>query len=215
MTELQHLDENSPAIKYLSKKDKHLAKVIKMIGPIDYQLNDDGFAFLTSHIIGQMLSNKVADILTARLENICQGKITIPKIEDLTDEQLHDIGMSKSKVSYIRNLTAAVKNGQINFKAYQSMSDTDIIKSLTAVKGIGNWSAKMYLIFSLDRPDILPFEDIAFLQGFGWTYKTADYSKKHVQKKCQKWHPFASVAARYMYRALDNGLTKEPFHLYK
>ncbi len=73
----------------------------------------------------------------------------------------------------------------------------------------------MYLIFVLDRPDILPTEDVAFLQAYEWLYKTKDRSKESVEKRCKKWKPYSSVAARYLYRALDSGLTKEEFHLYK
>lgn len=95
------------------------------------------------------------------------------------------------------------------------MNDADVMKNLTSLKGIGNWTAKMYLIFVLDRPDILPTEDVAFLQAYEWLYKTKDRSKESVEKRCKKWKPYSSVAARYLYRALDNGLTKEEFHLYK
>ena len=95
------------------------------------------------------------------------------------------------------------------------MTDSEIMKSLTSIKGIGNWTAKMYLIFVLNRPDILPVEDVAFLQAYQWLYKTDDRTPKSVQKKCNKWKPYSSIAARYLYRALDGGLTKEEFHLYK
>jgi len=215
MNTIKYLDENSPAVRYLSNQDKHLAKVIQMIGPLEYKLADDGYAFLVSQIIEQMLSNKVADILTNRLTNDCHGMITIEEINHLTDSEIHTIGLSRPKVTYIRNLTAAIENNTINFEKFREMPDNEVMKSLTNIKGIGTWSAKMYLIFSLDRPDILPFEDVAFLQGYGWTYKTNDYSAKLVQRKCQKWHPYASIAARYMYQALDTGLTKQPFHLFK
>ena len=90
-----------------------------------------------------------------------------------------------------------------------------MIRILTSVHGIGTWTAKMYLMFVLNRQDVLPFEDVAFLQGYGWAYKTDDFSPAAVQKKCKKWKPYSSIAARYMYKALDRGLTKEEFHLFK
>nr|DAO73628.1 MAG TPA: 3-methyladenine DNA glycosylase [Caudoviricetes sp.] len=73
----------------------------------------------------------------------------------------------------------------------------------------------MYLIFCLNRQDILPYEDVAFLQGYRWAYKTDDCSPSSIQKRCKKWKPYSSIASRYMYRALDTGLTKMEFHLYK
>lgn len=212
---MQHLDQNSPAIRYLCQRDKHLAKVIRMVGPLDYQLATNGYADLAIEIVGQMLSNKVAAILIKRLEALCQPEITPTTITALTDDQIRSIGLSHAKVGYIRNLTASVNAGTISFDHHVAMSDQAIIQELTQVKGIGNWSAKMYLIFSLDRPDVLPYEDLAFLQAYGWIYKTDNYSARSVQKKCRKWRPYCSIAARYLYRALDNGLTNEPFHLFK
>ena len=87
------------------------------------------------------------------------------------------------------------------------------MSKLMSIKGIGSWSAKMYLIFVLDRQDVLPYEDVAFLQSYGWLYKTSDYSKIAVEKKCNRWKPYSSIAARYMYRALDMGMTKQPIAL--
>ena len=215
MTILKHLDQNSPAIQYLMKKDKHLAKVIQMVGSVNYQLQTDAYAFLVSQIIEQMLSKKVAKVLTARLITECGGKIYPIKIHYLSDQQLLNIGISHSKVHYIQNLTNAILSGKINFSDYLQMPDSEVINSLTTVKGIGSWSAKMFLIFSLDRPDILPFEDVAFLQSYSWVYKTHNFKKTAVVKKCSKWHPYASIASRYMYQAKNLGLTKNVFHLYK
>lgn len=162
-----------------------------------------------------MLSIKAGAKIYARLEELCNGKISVEAIDSLTDEQIRSIGTSSSKVAYIRGATEAVKSGIIDFSTLPLMNDADVMKNLTSLKGIGNWTAKMYLIFVLDRPDILPTEDVAFLQAYEWLYKTKDRSKESVEKRCKKWKPYSSVAARYLYRALDNGLTKEEFHLYK
>lgn len=215
MTLIQHLDADTPAVQYLASKDKHLAKVMAMVGPLDYQVETDGYAFLTSQIVGQMLSNKVAAVLTNRLTKLCHGKISPATISQLTAEQIHQIGLSYPKIGYIHNLTAAITKKELVLDELATLPDQEIIETLTKIKGIGNWSAKMYLIFSLDRPNVLPYEDLAFLQGYGWTYKTNDYRAKSVQKKCHKWRPYTSIAARYMYQALDLGLTKKEFHLFK
>lgn len=215
MQELITLNSKSKAIQYLCKKDKRLAKVISMVGPINYCPYEDGFAFLVHEIIEQMLSIKAGAKIYARLEDLCNGKISVESIDSLTDEQIRSIGTSSSKVEYIRGVTEAVKSGIIVFSAFPHMDDKDVMKTLTSLKGIGNWTAKMYLIFVLDRPNILPTEDVAFLQAYEWLYKTKDRSKESVEKKCKKWKPYSSVAARYLYRALDGGLTKEEFHLFK
>lgn len=209
------LNAESKSIQHLCKKDKRLAKVISMVGPISYCPYEDGFAFIVHEIIEQMLSIKAGAKIYARLETLCNGKITVESIDSLTDEQIRSIGTSSSKVAYIRGATEAVKSGILDFSTLPLMNDKEVLKILTSLKGIGNWTAKMYLIFVLNRPDILPTEDVAFLQAYEWLYKTKDRSKESVEKRCKKWKPYSSVAVRYLYRALDSGLTKEEFHLYK
>lgn len=215
MSKLVTLDENTPSINYLCKKDKRFQKVFSMIGSISYTPYEDGYSFLIREIVEQMLSIQVADIIYGRLEELCGGSVCTDAINALTDEQILSIGTSRRKVKAIRSLTEEVENGNIMFSEIETMPDTDIMHKLTSVYGIGTWTTKMYLMFVLDRQDILPFEDAAFLQGYGWAYKTDDYSPAAVQKKCKKWKPYSSIASRYMYRALDKGLTKEEFHLFK
>ena len=106
-------------------------------------------------------------------------------------------------------------SSDVCFDVLREMSDEAVIKKLTALRGIGMWTAKMYLIFVLDRQDVLPFEDGAFLQSYRWLYKTTDIAPVSVKKKCAKWKPYSSIAARYLYRVLDLGLTREEFHLFK
>lgn len=209
------LTPESESIQYLCKKDKRLAKVISTIGPISYHPYDDGYAFLVHEIIEQMLSVKAGAKIYERLETLCAGSITPGAINRLSDEEIRSTGTSSAKVSYIRSLTAAVISGALDLSSLVSMTDSEIIKTLTAIKGIGNWTAKMYLIFVLDRPDVLPTEDVAFLQAYQWLYKTDDRTPESVRRKCKKWKPYSSIAARYLYRALDGGYTKEEFHLFK
>lgn len=209
------LDHDTKSIQYLCKKDKRLAKVISTIGPITYQPHSDSYSFLIHEIIEQMLSVKAGAKIYGRLEELCGGKICVPAIKQLSDEQIRGIGTASSKVKYIRGLTDAVESGYLDFKKLETMNDDEVISKLTSLHGIGTWTAKMYLIFALNRQDILPYEDVAFLQGYEWLYKTKDRSKVAVEKKCKKWRPYSSIAARYLYRALDSGLTKNEFHLYK
>lgn len=166
-------------------------------------------------IIEQMLSIKAGAKIYDRLSVLCSGHISPQSISSLSDDEIRSTGTSSSKVSYIRSLTQAITTGQLILNKLSTLSDADVIKQLTAIKGIGQWTAKMYLIFVLNREDILPIEDVAFLQSYKWLYKTNDVSKESIQKKCRKWKPYSSIAARFMYRALDTGLTKEEFHLYK
>lgn len=216
MGEIITLDNNSPEIKYLCKKDKRLAKVISMVGPITYETHDeDPYEFLIHEIIEQMLSIKAGNKIYSRLVDLCDGKITPSKVDELTDEQIKSVGTAKSKVAYIRSITDAVLNGELDFDSLKNMNDSDVLKYLTSFKGIGKWTANMYLIFVLNRMDILPTNDAAFLQSYEWLYKTTDRSDASILNKCKKWKPYSSIVSRYLYRALDSGLTKEDFHLYK
>ena len=106
-------------------------------------------------------------------------------------------------------------NEKLILSELQNLSNDEVIKKLTSLRGIGLWTAKMYLIFVLNRQNVLPVEDVAFLQSYKWMYKTDDISKNSVIKNCKKWSPYSSIAARYLYRALDTGLTKNEFYLYK
>lgn len=216
MNEQITLSPSSLEVQYLCKKDKRLAKVIDMVGPISYQVHtDQPYSFLVHEIIEQMLSVKAGAKIFDRLRTICDGVITPENIAALTDEQLKSIGTSNAKVGYIKGITKAVMAGQLEFDKLEKLDDGAIIRQLTRFHGIGNWTAKMYLIFVLNRPDVLPYEDVAFLQGYSWAYKTSDFKPVSVTAKCKKWRPYSSIAARYMYRALDVGLTKTEFHLFK
>lgn len=186
-----------------------MAKVIDLVGTITYKPYSDPYSFLVSTIIGQMLSNKVADIICERLEKHCDGHITPAKIDELTDSQIKSIGTSNSKVKFIRELTNSIKNKDINLKQITDMNDEDAIKVLTSIHGIGTWSAKMYLIFVLNRQNILPYEDMAFIQGYKWCYNTNRIDKDSITKKFKKFEPYRSIVARYLYKALDGGFTKE------
>lgn len=209
------LDMNTPSVQYLCRKDKRLAKVISMVGTITYVPYTNGYPFLVHEIIEQMLSIKAGQKIYARLEELCDGDISPSKIAMLSDEEIGSIGTSKPKASYIRNLTNAIIDGHLNLDDLAQKSDAEVVATLTKIRGIGSWTAKMHLIFVLNRPDILPFEDGAFLRVYRWMYRTNDISPKSVEQKCRKWTPYSSISARFLYRALDMGLTKNEFHLFK
>lgn len=201
---------NSKPIKHLLNVDDKLASLIIKIGNLTYVPHDDNsYGFLVHEILEQMLSTKAARKIHERLQKLCNGNITPERINSMTDEQIKSIGTSFQKVRYIRNLTNAVIDRTIIFDSLMSLSDEEAIKALTKIQGIGNWTAKMYLIFVLNRPDVLPFEDGAFLQSYKWLYNTDDVSKESIIRKCECWKPYSSIASRYMYIALDSGMTKK------
>lgn len=197
-------------VQHLIKQDKKLALVINRIGDIEANSHNDPFSFIIGEIVGQMLSNKVADVIYDRLEHLCGGSINTNTLSAITVDDLRSIGLSRAKSEYILIFCDAVRTRTIVLEDLASLSDEEIMKRLMTVRGIGSWTAKMFLIFVLKREDVLPFEDGAFLQSFKWLYGKNEIRKEDVIKKANKWHPYCSIAARYLYRALDSGLTKEP-----
>ena len=208
MAETIRLTNRNKSIRHLVKNDPRLKMLIDEIGTIQYKKQDDPYGFLIHEIIEQMLSVKAARKIHGRLLQLCSGNISPEIITALNDDELKTIGTSIQKVRYIRNLTEAVMNGVVNFSALPDYTDEQVMKTLTAIPGIGNWTAKMFLIFVLDRQDVLPYEDGAFKQSFKWLYNTDDASKENITLKCSCWSPYASIASRYLYRALDSGVTK-------
>lgn len=209
------LDSESIEIQHLCKKDKRLAKAISLVGPLVYATHDDPFSFLVHEIIEQMLSKKAGASIYKKLDEVCNHSISANTISQLSIEDIRSCGTSNSKANYISSLAHSVIDGSCNFSYIASLDDQAAMNYLLQLKGIGTWTAKMYLIFVLNRSNVLPFEDVAFQQAYKWLYRTEDASKESISKRCKKWAPYASVGARYMYRLLDEGFTKEPFHLYK
>ena len=215
MPEVITLDMDTPSVQYLCKKDKRIAKVISMVGSISYSPHvDNPYRFLIHEIIEQMLSIKAGQKIFSRLEELCGGEITPDAIAVMPDEQIKSTGTSNAKVRYIKNLTNAIISGDLSLDSLNSMTDQAIINEMTKIRGIGTWTAKMYRIVVLNRPDVLPVEDGAFLQGYRWLYKTDDCKPLSIAQKCKKWKPYSSIATRFLYRALDAGMTKEEFHLF-
>ena len=214
LSELVTLDNTVPAVQYLCKKDKRLAKVISMTGKITYKpFTDDPYEFLIHGIIEQMLSVKAGEKIFNRLIDLCSGELTPEKVMKLNENQIRSIGTSSSKVKYIRCVTENVLNGNLNFNELSEMDDITASKKLTSMHGIGNWTAKMYLIFVLNRQNILPYEDITFQNAYKWMYKTDNVTPVSIMKRCKKWEPYSSVASRFLYHAFDMGLTKKEFQL--
>ena len=215
MANLHTLNKQHPAVQYLCKKDKRLAKLIDMVGEIEYKTQPDCFARLVRSIINQMLSNKAAHTIGGRVAALCGGIITPESLLKLDREQLRGAGLSYTKADNILGIAKAAMDGSLDFSNFPNMTDEEVMKELTHLRGIGTWSAKMFLIFTLNRMDVLPYEDVAFLQAYAWLYKTKDLQPASIIKRCKKWKPYSSIAARYFYFALDMGLTKKVFRLHK
>jgi DNA-3-methyladenine glycosylase II len=200
----------SEPVKYLIDSDKKFKILYNLVGEISYRLDNEYYGFIIQTIIGQMLSNKVADIFIKRLINICNSsKIDVESIKNLSFEQLFSIGISRGKTQCIIDFTDHYIKNKYTGRKLSRLSDDEIIKEITSIKGLGAWSAKMFLLFALGRENVMPIEDLAYRQAFIWyNGMTSLPSKSEIIKLSDKWNPYNSIVARYLYRALDEGLTK-------
>ena len=204
-------DVSSPEIIHLCASDPRLAAVIKALGPLHCEPVCDPFSFVVQTIVGQMLSVRVADVISARLDGLCGGSATPGSIVALSAEALTGAGLSRAKAAAVRVLAETVIQDPHFFDRLETLTDDAVQKELTSLRGIGNWTAKMYLLFVLQRPDVLPFEDGALQQAFRWLYNTADAGRATIESQAHAWRPYASLASRYLYNALDGGLLSQPF----
>ncbi len=195
----------SEAEKFLLK-DKHIAPLIKKWGrcTIKPRVHTDYYQGLVSAIIGQQLSGRVADVIEGRLKAKVKGRLTPDKVLALADDELRNCGMAWSKVRAIEDLSIRVKNNQLHVNKLTEKSDSTVKSELLAVKGIGPWTADMFLMFSLGRPDIFPVEDLGIKNGFEKVTGNK-FDKVTSAKFAEKyWKPYRTVASWYLWRSLEN-----------
>jgi len=203
-------NETSPEIVHLCAADSVLAQGIRKVGPLSYTPYNDGFSFIVQTIISQMLSSKVADVLINRMLGLCDQSLTPETVLPLETERLRSIGLSNQKAANIHGFARYCADHPLFVEELALSGDEEICKRLTLHKGIGMWTAKMYLIFVLDRLDVLPYEDGAFLQAFHRLYPDKEMTIASVKRQGGLWAPYESLAARHLYCMLDKGLTKTP-----
>ena len=191
------------AKKILSLKDKKLSKIIKNY-PNDFlYTKSNPFFTLARSIVGQQISVKAAQTIWERLETkiINIQPTTIIKTRFNT---LKSIGLSRQKINYLKNLSYAFIEKKINLNSWNKMSDEEIILDLTQIKGIGRWTAEMFLIFNLCRSDIFPLDDIGMIRGLCKLYDIPYPTDKEILIQIsEKWKPYRSVATWYLWRSLD------------
>jgi DNA-3-methyladenine glycosylase II len=200
-------DDYARARRLLLRRDPVLAAVIRKHGPCGLAAAQraDHFSALVRAITGQQLSTKAAATIHARLAALMPGGVTPESLSRLSDEQMRGVGMSRQKGSYFRDLSAKVMSGALPLDALDAMDDEEVIAALTQVKGIGRWSAEMFLMFRLHRPDVLPVGDLGIVNAIKRVYRlrktpTAD----RIRKIGEAWRPYRSVACWYLWRSLDN-----------
>lgn len=191
-------------IEHLKKVDKVMKALIEKYGEF-YIPEEDLFTILCESIIAQQLSSKVADVISKRLREFCCNKISPLRIMEENEENLRKIGLSNQKIKYIKALSESIVKGELNLDELKTMTNEDIIKTLTRIKGIGKWTAEMFLIFGLRRLDVLPYDDFGIRKAIQIQYNLDEIPDKNkITEIGQKWHPYETIASWYLWRSLDN-----------
>jgi DNA-3-methyladenine glycosylase II len=192
------------AINHLKKSDPVLAAIIDRIGPCRMEYGEPTFHSLAEAILYQQLNGRAAVTIFKRFTDLGGDPLTPEGILKLTDIQMRGVGLSKQKTAYLRDLSEKTKSGLIDFRHLSELSEEEVIAQLTQVKGVGVWTAHMFLMFTLRRPDILPTGDYGVQAAIKKHYRKRKWPKPAVMEKIAKpWAPYRSIACWYLWKSMD------------
>ena len=192
------------AINHLKKSDPVLAAIIERVGPYRMEFGEPVFHSLAESIVYQQLNGKAAETIFKRFAALAGDPVTPERIAKLTDGEMRSVGLSKQKSSYLRDMAERALRGELDFSRLAEMSDEEVIKHLTQVKGVGVWTAHMFLMFTLKRPNVLPTGDFGVQTAIKKHYKKRKLPKPvQMEKMAKCWEPYRSVACWYLWRSLD------------
>ena len=192
------------AKKILSKRDPVLRKIINKFNKGYLTSRKDPFFSLCRTIIGQQISTKAADSIWLKFEMKCKKKIVPEMVLKLTSSSLKSAGLSRQKITYLKNIAKSFKNKSFNIRDLKKMDDDSAIDYITKLKGLGIWSAQMFLMFNLNRPDIFPTKDIGLIRAISKNYKTSyPPSEKFLNRISKKHSGYRTVFTWYMWRSID------------
>jgi DNA-3-methyladenine glycosylase II len=193
------------AINHLKKSDPVLAAIIESVGPYRMQYSEPTFHHLAESILYQQLNGRAAATIFERFTAAAGDPLTPKGILKLSDAEMRAIGLSRQKTSYLRDLSEKTAAGLMEFERMPQLSEQEVIAHLTQVKGVGVWTAHMFLMFTLRRPDILPTGDYGIQAAIKKHYRKRKWPKPVVMEKIAKpWIPYRSIACWYLWRSLDS-----------
>ena len=191
------------ACKHLVKKDRVMKRLIPQFGEASLQSRGDAFVTLARSIVGQQVSVKAAQTVWDRFA-LLPRKITPANVLKLKVDDMRAAGLSARKVEYIVDLALHFDNGALHVKKWSEMTDDAIIEELVAIRGIGRWTAEMFLMFHLMRPNVLPLDDVGLINGISHNYFSGEaVSRSEAREVAAAWAPYCSVATWYIWRSLD------------
>ena len=191
------------ACKHLMKKDRVMKRLIPQFGKACLQSRGDAFVTLARSVVGQQISVKAAQTVWDRFAKL-PGQMTPAQVLLLKIEDMRAAGLSVRKVEYLVDLALHFDNGKVHVDEWTSMDDEAIIDELVTIRGIGRWTAEMFLIFHLMRPNVLPLDDVGLINGISKCYFSGDaVSRSDAREVALAWAPYRTVATWYIWRSLD------------
>ena len=191
----------------LMKRDRILRKIIPTYGPAHLASRGDPFVTLARSIVGQQISVKAAQSVWERVVAVCP-KLVPAQFLRAGQEKLAGCGLSKRKAEYILDLADHFRNGTVHVAKWAEMEDEDVIAELTQIRGIGRWTAEMFLMFNLMRPNVLPLDDIGLINAISQNYFSGEpVTRSEAREVAANWEPWRTVATWYMWRSLDTATT--------
>ncbi|MGE5580545.1 MAG: DNA-3-methyladenine glycosylase family protein [Bacillota bacterium] len=199
-------DLHSEPVRFLRTRDPKFSDLIDLVGPVSLDLRGTPYSALVRSIVGQQISGTAAASIWRKLEGRC-GAVTPERVSSIDDQELRAAGLSRPKVAYLRDLTGRVVSREIDLDALPAMSEEDLVKSLTAIHGIGVWTAQMFMIFCLGRLDVFAPKDLGLRAGIKWLYGLpAMPAEKESMERAEVWRPYRTVASLYLWQAVTRKL---------
>ena len=192
---------------FLSRKDKRLAAAIERIGPIQREVRPDLFDALMHSIVGQQIATKAQQTVWARLV-LALGEVTPETIDGAETAELQGVGLSFRKVGYMKAAARKVLLGELDVEALRLMDDVSLCTTLCAMDGVGVWTAEMLMLFSLQRPDVLSFGDLAILRGLRMLHRHREVSRDRFEVYRRRYSPYGSAASLYLWAIAGGALTE-------
>ncbi len=198
----------SAGMRHISKKDKVIAALIKRLGAIKVNWGGDSYESLISAIIYQQISGAAGDSIERRFKALYNNRMPSPKRFLATPEKkVRAAGISPQKYSYLVDLCTRINDGRLEMSKFGRMDDEDIIEELDEVRGIGRWTAEMFLMFSLGRVNVVPRDDLGIKKAIKKAYKLKDYpTGSKFSELAEKWEPYGTIASLYLWRSTDTTL---------
>lgn len=200
---MEYLKYGEKELNHLRSKDKQLGEVIDRLGFLERPYTPDLFVALVESIISQQISSKAAITVTQRVYELL-GEITPENIANTNHFHIQKCGMSLKKASYIKIAADAILSGVINLSEFAGMSDQQVIDKLTILPGVGVWTAEMLMIFSLQRQDVLSYDDLVIRRAMSKIYGIKDIDREAFEKYRKRYSPYCSVASLYLWEVAEN-----------